>query len=120
MSEIIYLTDASIITCIVDKDRSDAVIIAAREMGATAAVVHTVHGWGIRERLGAWGVAVETEKDYIVFLVSSDQQDLIFETIYRVAGLDGPGRGVMFVSPVDKVATYVPESLRKRLDVNPE
>lgn len=120
MSEIIYLTDVAVINCIVDKDRSDAVLLAAREMGATAAVVHTVQGWGIRERLGAWGVAVETEKDFILFLVSSDQQDLIFEAVYNAAGLDAPGRGVMFITPVDKVGTYVPEAVRKRLDVNPE
>jgi len=120
MNEIIYLTDAAVITCIVDKDRSEAVLVAAREMGATAAVVHTVQGWGIRERLGAWGVASETEKDYIVFLVSSDQQELISETIYRVAHMDAPGRGVMFISPVDKIATYVPEAIRKQLDVNLE
>ena len=120
MSEIIYLTDAAVITCIVDKDRSEAVLIAAREMGATAAVVHTVRGWGIRERLGAWGVATETEKDSILFLVSSDQQELIAETIYRVADMDAPGRGVMFISPVDKVATYVPEAIRKQLHVSEE
>ena len=118
MSEIIYLTDAAVITCIVDKERSDAVLLAAREMGASAAVVHTVQGWGIRERLGAWGVAAETEKDYIVFLVSSDQQDLIFETIYHAANMDSPGRGVMFISPVDKIATYVPEAVRKQLDMS--
>jgi nitrogen regulatory protein P-II 1 len=120
MSEIIYLTDAAVITCIVNKERSEAVLIAAREMGATAAVIHTVQGWGIRERLGAWGVASETEKDYIVFLVSSDQQELIFETIYRAADMDAPGRGVMFISPVDKIATYVPEAIRKQLDVSLE
>lgn len=120
MSEIIYLTDAAVITCIVDKQRSEAVLLAAREMGATAAVVHTVKGWGVRERLGAWGVASETEKDYIVFLVSSDQQELISETIYRVADMHAPGRGVMFITPVDKVATYVPEAVRKQLDINQE
>lgn len=120
MSEIIYLTDAAVINCIVDKDRSEAVLLAAREMGATAAVVHTVQGWGIRERLGAWGVAAETEKDNILFLVSADQQELISETIYRVAQMDAPGRGVMFISHVDKAATYVPEAIRKRLHVSQE
>lgn len=118
MNEIIYLTDAAVITCIVDKKRSEAVLIAARDMGATAAVIHTVQGWGIRERLGVWGVASETERDYIVFLVSSDQQELISETIYRVAEMDAPGRGVMFISPVDKIATYVPEAVRKQLDMS--
>ena len=31
MSEIIYLTDIAVINCIVDKERSDAVLLTARE-----------------------------------------------------------------------------------------
>lgn len=120
MSEIIYLTDVAIITCVVDKERSEAVLHAARDVGARGAVIHTVNGWGIRERLGVWGVAVETDRDVIEFLVSSDQQDLVFEAIYQVAELDAPGRGFMFISPVEKAATYVPEAVREHLGVNPK
>ncbi len=120
MSETIYLTDVAVITCIVDKKRSEAVVLAARDMGARIAVVHNVQGWGIRERLGAWGVAVETEGDVITLLVSSDQQDLIFEAIYHAADLDAPGRGFMFISPAERAAIYVPEAVRKHLDANAE
>ncbi|MGI9233996.1 MAG: P-II family nitrogen regulator [Woeseiaceae bacterium] len=120
MSEIIYLTDVAIINCIVDKERTEAVLLAARDVGARGAVVHSAQGWGTRERLGIWGVAVETEKDVIAFLVSSDQQDLVFEAIYQVAELNAPGRGFMFISPVERAATYVPEAVRKHLQVSPE
>ena len=41
MSEIIYLTDVAIITCIVDKERTEAVVLAARDVGARAAIVHS-------------------------------------------------------------------------------
>ncbi len=120
MSEIIYLTDVAVITCVVQKERTDAVLLAARDVGARIATVHTAQSWGIRERLGALGVAVETERDVIVFLVSSDQQDLAFEAIYHAAELDAPGRGFLYISPAEKAATYVPEDLRKRLDVDRE
>ena len=120
MSEIIYLTDVAVITCIVDKERTDAVLLAARDVGARGAIVHTTQGWGTRERLGVWGVAVETEKDVINFMVSSDQQDLIFEAIYQAADLNAPGRGFMFITPVDRAATYVPEAVRQQLHVNTE
>lgn len=120
MSEIIYLTDLSTITCIIDKEQSDAALLTARDVGARAAIVHSAQSWGVRERLGAWGVAVETEKDVIVLLVSSDQQDLVFEAVYKAAHLDEPHRGFMFVSPVERGATYVPEAVRERLGVNPE
>ncbi len=120
MSEIIYLTDVAIITCVVDKECTEAVLIAARDMGARGATVHSVQAWGIRERLGALGVAVETEKDVVSFLVASDQQDLIFESVYHAAGLNKPGRGFIFINPVERAATYVPEAIRKHLDVGPE
>ncbi len=120
MSEIIYLTDAAVITCVVDKENSEAVLLAARDLGARAIIVSTVNSWGTRERLGALGVAVETEKNVIEFLVSSDQQDLIFEAIYQAADLDTPGLGFMFISPVERLATYIPEAVRKHLGVNPE
>ncbi len=118
MSEIIYLTDVAVITCVVEKECSEAVLIAARDQGARGATVHTVQAWGIRERLGALGVAVETEKDVISFLVSTDQQDLIFESIYHAADLNHPGRGFIFINAVERAATYVPQAIRKHLDVD--
>ncbi|MGI9325194.1 MAG: P-II family nitrogen regulator [Pseudomonadales bacterium] len=120
MAEIIYLTDVAAITCIVDKDRSEAVLLAARDVGARAALVHSAHGWGVRERLGVWGVAVETEKDVLLFLVSSDQQNVVFEAIYQAADLNVPGRGFMFIQPIEKAATYMPQSVRQQLDVSSE
>ena len=120
MSEIIYITDLSVITCIVGKEQSEAVLLAARDVGARGAIVHSAHGWGIRERLGALGVAVETERDVIMFMVSSDQQDLIFDSIYQTAGLDAPGRGFMYISPVEKGAAYVPRAIREQLGVSAE
>jgi hypothetical protein len=51
-------------------------------------------------------------------MVSSDQQDLIFDAIYQTAGLDAPGRGFMFISPVERGATYVPEAVREQLGVD--
>ena len=120
MSEIIYISDVAVLTCVVDKSRSEAVLLAAREVGAGAAISHSVQGWGIRERLGAWGVAVETDKDVIEFLVSTDQQELIFEAIFQAAGLDAPGRGFMLISPVERAASYVPQAVRERLGVSTE
>ena len=72
-------------------------------------------GWGARERLGALGVAVETEKDIVTLLVSSELQDVMFDIVYRAADLDVPGRGLAFITPLDKAATYVPEAVRDRL-----
>ena len=51
MSEIIYLTDVAVITCIVDKERSEAVLLAARDVGARTAIVRTAQSWGAERGL---------------------------------------------------------------------
>lgn len=117
MSDIIYLTDVALITCIVDAGRADDILLAARDIGVRGAIVSHGRGWGARERLGALSVAVETEKEVVTILVSSDQQDVLFDAIYRVGNFDVPGRGLVFVTPLDKAATYVPEAIRDRLEL---
>lgn len=67
-SKITYVTDVSFITCVVSVGRGDAVIKAAREMGATSALVYHARGIGPREQLGLLGIAIETEKEVIDIL----------------------------------------------------
>jgi nitrogen regulatory protein PII len=117
MSEhnITYLTDVSLLTCVVQTGYTDKILKAARDVGASAgAISHKARGVGMRERLGLLGVAVEAEKDVISILVSTEQCDLVFDTIFRAAGLDTPGRGVIFVIPLEKASTYIPESIMER------
>ena len=113
---ITYLTDVSLLTCVVQTGHLDDVLQAARDVGASVgAISHHARGIGVRERLGLLGIAVEAEKDVINILVSTEQTDLVFDTIFRAAGLDTPGRGFIFVMPLDKASTYIPESIMERV-----
>ena len=118
MSQITYLTDAWLITCVVSTATKQAnkMLLAARDAGARGALGHYARGYGARERLGALGVAVETEKDVIDVLVSSEQRDIVFEAMFTAGGLDKPGAGHMYVTPVERLATYVPDSIMDRLE----
>jgi nitrogen regulatory protein PII len=121
MSEhnITYLTDVSLLTCVVQAGYTGKILQAARDVGATAgAISHHARGIGLRERLGLLGVAVEAEKDVISILVSTEQTDLVFDTLYKAAGLDTPGRGYIFVTPLEKASTYIPESIMERAKQN--
>jgi len=115
--DITYLTDVYLLTCVVQTGFSELILKAARDVGATAgAISHHARGTGVRERLGLLGIAVEAEKEVISILVSSEQRDLVFDTIYRAVELDVPGRGFIYLTPVEKVSTYIPESMRQALD----
>jgi len=118
LPDVIYLTDVAAITCVVAAVRADEILRAGRDVGAGGAIVQTVQGYGMRERLGVLGLAVEAQQAVITFLVSTDQQDVIFDAIYRVAGFDKMGGGFMYITPLDKAATYVPRSIRERLELD--
>lgn len=114
---ITYLTDVALLTVVVKHDHGDAILKAARDVGATTgAIRYFAKGIGMRERLGLLGVAVEVEKDVISLLVSSEQRDVVLDQIYRAGKLDTPGMGYIYITPLEKVAVYVPENLRNRLE----
>jgi nitrogen regulatory protein PII len=105
---ITLLTDVRLITCIVQRGLGDVIVHAAQEAGAQGAT--------IRERLGILGVAVEVEKEVVNIVVSSEQLDTVFNNIYLAGQLDTPGMGFMYVTPLEKAATYIPEELLEQLD----
>jgi nitrogen regulatory protein PII len=116
--EITVLTDVCLITCIVQRGAADRIISAAHDAGAQGATVFYARGTGVRERLGLLGVAVEVEKEVINIAVAEDQVDRIFEKMFLAGQLDTPGMGFMFVTPLDKAATYVPQEIRERLEAS--
>jgi nitrogen regulatory protein PII len=68
-------------------------------------------GVGIRERLGAIGVAVDAEREVVNVMISSDEVDRVFERIFMAAKLDVPGMGFMYATPLLQAATYVPPAI---------
>jgi len=113
--EITVLTDVALITCIVQRGSADAIITAAQSAGAQGATVHFGRGSGVRERLGILGVAVEVEKEIINIVVSSEQVDRVFDAMYLAGNLDTPGMGIMYVTPLEKAATYIPHDILERI-----
>ena len=113
---ITYLTDVALITCVVPAGKADAIIKAARDLGARGGLIHHARGVGERERLGLLGIALEVEKEVVMVMASSEHQDLMFETLYHAGGLDAPGAGYMYMTPLDKVAAYIPKDILERME----
>jgi len=113
--EMVVLTDVKLITCIVQRGAAEDVISAARAAGAQGATVHYGRGMGVRERLGVLGFAVNVEKEVINIVVSSEQVERVFESMYLAGNLDTPGAGIMYVTPLEKAATFVPQEVLDKL-----
>lgn len=109
--QITYLTDALMITCIVQASQADNVVKAAQDVGAQGATVTYARGTGIRERMGLIGVAIDEQKEMIRIIVSQEQADRVFEAMYLAGNLDKPGMGIMFMNDLDRIATYIPDEV---------
>ncbi|MCP4470304.1 MAG: P-II family nitrogen regulator [Gammaproteobacteria bacterium] len=113
--EITVLTDVSLITCVVQRGLADDVIKAAQEAGAQGATTYYAHGSGVRERLGILGVAVEVEKEVINIVVANDQVERVFEKMYLAGQLDTPAMGIIYTTPLEKLATHIPDEIHAKL-----
>ena len=112
---ITVLTDASLITCIVQRGRADKIVLAAQDAGAQGATINYAQGVGVRERLGVMGLAIEVDKEVISIIVANDQADRVFEAMYLAGELDTPGMGIMTLAALEKIATYIPLELVEKL-----
>jgi nitrogen regulatory protein PII len=115
LREVTVLKDVALITCIVQRGIADTIIDAARDIGAQGATVNFARGMGIRERLGLLGVAVEVEKEVINIVVSTEQVDRVFEAMYLAGNLDTPGMGIMYITHLEKAATYIPPAVLEKI-----
>lgn len=108
------LTDVALIICVVQKGMADDVIKAARDAGAQGSTVYFARGYGVRERLGLLGVAVDVEKEVVNIVVSTDQANRIFERMSVAAKMDTPGMGFMYMTHLDKAVTYIPPEVLEK------
>ncbi len=113
--DIIVFTDVALITCIVQRGMADTIVDAAQDAGAQGATVYYARGSGVRERLGVLGLTVEVEKEVITIVVASDQVDRVLERMFIAGKLDTPGMGFIYVTPLEKAATHVPQEIADKL-----
>ncbi len=110
------LTGVSLITCMVQKGKADAIVAAARSAGAQGASMHYGRGAGVRERLGLLSITINAEKEVIQIMVSKQQEKEVFAEMFVAGELDIPGMGIMFVTPLDKAATYISPAILERIE----
>jgi nitrogen regulatory protein P-II 1 len=110
-----FLTDAALITAVVPAGRADDMLQAARNVGASGGIVYQARGTGARELFGLLGIAVEAEKEVLNIVVAEEYQDLVARAIFHAGGLDRPGGGYLYIVPLEKLATFIPEDTMTRM-----
>lgn len=113
--EITYLSDVYLITCVVESGLANKIVDAATNVGAQGATINYARGTGIRDRMGLLGVTIDEQKEIIRIIVSKEQSNRIFEAMYLAGNLDTPGKGIMWMVKLDRVATHIPKDVMKRV-----
>ncbi|MBF0470946.1 MAG: P-II family nitrogen regulator [Gammaproteobacteria bacterium] len=92
-----------LVVVMVNDDKTDAVVQAAREAGATGAtILNQARGEGINVSRTFFGLSLETHRDVILFLVEEHLSRKILESISE-AGMfeERPGTGIAFQIDVE-------------------
>jgi len=87
----------------VEDRKTDAVMDAAREAGATGAtVIHNARGEGIKESKTFFGLTLATQRDVLLLLVEQHLSRHILEHIAEVGKFDEkPGTGIAVLIDVE-------------------
>ena len=107
-----------LLIALVEDDKTDAVMKAARESGATGAtIVNQARGQGLEDKKTFLGLSLDTQRDMLLFLVEEHLSRKILEKIAEVAKFDtASGSGIAFQIDVED-AVGVAHQVKKLTDV---
>lgn len=97
------------IVVFVEDDKTDAVMEAARQAGATGAtVINNARGEGMEKSKTFFGLTLESQRDVLIFLVAEHLSRKILEEINRIGEFDEkPGTGIAFQLDVEDAVGVV-------------
>ena len=107
-----------LIIAFVDDLKTDEVMDAAREAGATGAtVINNARGEGLELKKTFFGLSLETQRDVVLFLVEEHLSRHILEKIAEIGEFEErPGTGIAFQIDVED-AVGVSHQIKQLVDV---
>lgn len=92
-----------LIITLVNDDKTDVILDAARQAGATGAtVLNQARGEGIEKTKTFFGLSLDTQRDMLMFLVEEHLSRRILEKIAEVGEFESkPGTGIAFQIDVE-------------------
>ena len=96
--------DHDLIITIVNKGRSFDVIEASKEAGAQGGTILHGRGSGVHDTAKLFGIRIEPEKEVILIIAEVTKTDLIVDAISERLNINKPGKGVLFVLDIKRVA----------------
>lgn len=91
------------IFCIVNTGYSEAVMDAAKKLGARGGTVINARGTAGKEAETFFHITIQPEKEIVMILVPQEIKEDVMHALYKEVGLDTAGQGIAFSMPVDNV-----------------
>ncbi len=92
-----------VIFCIVNSGYSEAVMDAAKKLGARGGTVINARGTASKEAENFFHISITPEKEIVMILIPTKIKDAVLHALYKEVGLDTEGQGIAFSVPVENV-----------------
>ena len=101
-TEFPLLTDLMGVCCIVQRGQGNTVARVALDTGTCVPAITFGDGTGVRDKLGLLRITIPAEKDVVNFVAGSHDMDTIMDLMIDAGKLDQPGKGFIYVYPIEK------------------
>jgi len=104
----------------VEDEKTDRVLTASREAGATGATIITsARGQGLQKSIGILGLEILNPRDVLLILVEARRADEVLQAVNQAGGLDESlNTGIALLLDVD-MAVCLTEHVRKSVTAHP-
>jgi nitrogen regulatory protein PII len=92
---------------IVDRGNGESVIDSAKSAGAKGGTIFSGRGSGIHETEKLFSMEIEPEKEVVLIITDADTAEGIVAAVRRDLEIEQPGKGIIFVQPVDQIVGVV-------------
>lgn len=89
------------IVCIINNGYADLVMEAAKREGAKGGTIFHGRGTGNADAEKFFGIKISPEKEIVLIVVYNEIKDKVVQAIYKDAGLDTKGQGIIFTLPIE-------------------
>ncbi|MBO8428054.1 MAG: P-II family nitrogen regulator [Firmicutes bacterium] len=103
----------SLIIAIVNNGNTDLVMEGARNAGARGGTTLHARGTGNIDLEKFYGVPIQNEKEIVLIIVNNEICEKVMNSIYKAAGLETPGQGIVFSQPLEKVYGLSPVTIKE-------
>ena len=102
-TELNYKNHLTAIYCTIQKGMAEKVVTAAINAGSSEPTIIYGQGeGGLRDKLGLLRIALSPEKELIRVVVNNYDAEPVFEAMVKQGRLDTPGKGYIYLLPVEK------------------